>query len=72
MEEWDLKSLLFIYWKDTALDSVETYFWEDSAYVSLNGATTDVWEGRFSWICLEISLLLKYKNRGVGPKNFIV
>ena len=41
-EEWDLKILLFIYWNDLPLGSVETYFLEDGAYLSLKGATAGV------------------------------
>ena len=40
--EWDLKILLFIYWNDLALGSVEAYFLEVGAYLSLKGATADV------------------------------
>ena len=36
MEEWDLKILLFLYFNDVALGSVETSFSEGRSYVSLN------------------------------------
>ena len=71
-EKWDLKILLFHYWNDLSLGSVETYFFDVGAYVSPKGDTTGVWEGRFCWIWLEISNFFKYKNEGVGRKNFIV
>ena len=70
-DEWDLKILLFNHWNDLALGSVETYFLEFGAYVSVKRATGCVWEGGFCWIWLEISHFFKYKNGGVGPKNFI-
>ena len=43
--DWSLKILLFNYWNDLALGSVETYFREVGAYVSLKRAATGVWEG---------------------------
>ena len=43
--DWGLKVLLFNYWNDLALGSVETYFREVGAYVSLKRAATGVWEG---------------------------
>ena len=57
---------------DLLLGSVETYFLEVGAYVSLKGATAGVSEGHFCWIWLEISQFLKYKNGVVRPKNLIV
>ena len=57
--EWDLKLLLLNYWNDPLLGSVETYFLELGAHVSLKRTTT-------------LSLFLKYKNGRVEPKNFIV
>ena len=68
---WDLKILLFDFWNDIALGSAEIYFLEVGACVSLEQATTGLWEGRFCWIWLKISHFLKYKNGGVQPKNFI-
>ena len=53
-KEWDLKILLFNYWIDLVLGSVETNFLNVSAYVSQKGATAGVWEGRFFLIWLEI------------------
>ena len=41
MEEWNLKMLLFNYSNDLVLGSVETYFLEVRAHVSLKGATAD-------------------------------
>ena len=49
-----LKILLFNYWIDLVLGSVETNFLNVSAYVSQKGATAGVWEGRFFLIWLEI------------------
>ena len=69
-EEWGLNILLFNYWNDLALDSVETYVLEVGVYESLKEATTGVWEGCFCWLWPEISRFSKYKNRG-GPKSFI-
>ena len=46
MREWDLKTLLFNYWKDLVLGSVETFFLEASAYMSLKLATAGKWVGR--------------------------
>ena len=71
-DEWDLKILLFNYWNDLVLGSVETYFSEINACVSLKRATVGVWDGGFCWIWLKISLFVKYKDGGVGPKNFFV
>ena len=71
-EEWDVKFLLFNYWNYVALGLVEIKFFEVGAYVSLKGATAGVWEDRFCWLSFEISHFLKYKNEGVGPKNFMV
>ena len=45
--EWDLQILLFKYWKDLVLGTVETYFLGVGAYVSLKRAPTGVWEGSF-------------------------
>ena len=67
-EDWDLKILLFNYWNDLALGSVETYFFEVTAYMCLKGATAGVWEGRFCWIWLDMSHFVKYKKGVVGPK----
>ena len=71
-EEWELKTLLFNYWNDIFLGSVETYFLEVGAYVFVKRTTASVWEVRFYWIWLEISHFFKYKNGGVWPKNFII
>ena len=60
------KTLLFNYWNDLVIGYVEKSFLEVSAYVSLKGATTDVWEGRCCWIWLEISHFFKYKKRRSG------
>ena len=49
-EEWGLNILLFNYWNDLALDSVETYVLEVGVYESLKEATTGVWEGCFCWL----------------------
>ena len=71
-EEWNLQIFLFNYWNDLPLGSVGTYFSDVGAYESLKGATAGVLEGRFTWFWLEISHFLKYKNGGVGLKNFSV
>ena len=71
-EVWDLKILLFIYWNHVFLGSIETYFLEVCAYVSVKRTTASVWEVCFCLISLEISHFFKYKNGGVGPNNFIV
>ena len=65
MEEPDLKLFMFNYWNDLVLDSVETYFLEVGAYVSLTRATTGLWEGCFCWIWVKVSHFFKYKNGGV-------
>ena len=70
--EWDLEILLFDYWHDLALGSVETCFLEIDSYVSLELAATGLWEGRFFLILVKISRFFKYKNKGVEPKIFIV
>ena len=67
-EEWDLKILLFDYWHDLTLGSVETCFLEIDSYVSLERATTGLWEGCFCLILVKILRFFKYKNGGVGPK----
>ena len=72
MEEPDLKLFMFNYWNDLVLDSVETYFLEVGAYVSLTRATTGLWEGCFCWIWVKVSHFFKYKNGGVRRKNFTV
>ena len=59
--EWDLKVFILNYWNGLALGSVQTYFLEVGAYVSLKRATTGLWEG---WLSLKISHFLKYKNGG--------
>ena len=46
-EEWNLKRLLFNYGIDLALYSVETYFLEVGAYVSIKRATAGFWDGGF-------------------------
>ena len=61
-EECDLRLLWFNYWNDLVLGSVETYFLEVGAYVSLKRATVRPWEVRFSWIWPEMSHLFKYKS----------
>ena len=51
-KEWDLKILLFNYWNDLVLGSVETYFLEVDEYLSLKWAATGLWEGpitEFEW-----------------------
>ena len=53
-EEWHLNSWLFNYWNDLALGSFETYIFEVGAYMSLKGASTGVWKGRFHWIWVKI------------------
>lgn len=68
---WDLKNLLFRYWNDLILVSVEKYFLEVTACVSLQRATTALWEGCFCWMWLKISLFSKFKSGGVEPKSSI-
>ena len=70
--EWDLNVLLFNCWNDLVLGSVETYFLEVGAYVSLKLATTGVSDGHFCWTSVNISSFFKYKKGRVGPKNFAV
>ena len=72
MEEEDLKLLLFNYWNDLVLSSVETYFLKVVPHLSLKGAIAGAWEGCFFWIWLEVSQFLKDKNGGIWHKNFIV
>ena len=69
MEEWDLKILLFLYFDDVALGSVETPFWKADH--------TCLWTSHHR--CLRGSFLLnltgnftffKYKYVEVGPKFF--
>ena len=69
-KEWDLKVLLFNFFNCLVSGSVQTYILEVGAYVCLKRATAGIWEGRFCWIWLKISLFLKYKNGGVGPTIF--
>ena len=71
-EKWKLKDLLFNYCNDLFLGSVETYFLEVGAYLSVKRATASVREVRFCLISLQISHLFKYKNGGVEPISFIV
>ena len=61
--EWDLKILLFNYWNDLVLGSVDTYFVEVGAYVSLKRAATGVWEGRFCRIEWKYHNFLNIKKR---------
>ena len=70
--KWDLNVLLFNYWKDLLLVSVETYFLEVAEYVSLKRAAAGVLEGRFCTILVKILHLFKYKSGRFGPKDFIV
>ena len=64
--------LLFNYWKDLALGSVEIYFLEIGACVSLKQAASGVWEDHFCGISVKILKFFKSKKEGVGPENFIV
>ena len=59
-EEWGLNILLFNYWNDLALDSVETYVLEVGVYESLKEATTGVWEGCFCWLWPDRTGFSKY------------
>ena len=68
MEEWHLKTLLFLYWNDLALGSVETSFLEDGAYVSLKVSGRVVFAD-FDW---KYHIFLNIKNGGVKPNNFFV
>ena len=70
--EWEQNVLFFNYWNDFILGWVETYFLEVSAYMSVKRATAGVWEGRFFRIWVKILHLLKYRNEGVGLKDFTV
>ena len=70
--EWNLKVLLFNYWNDLVWGSLEAYFLEVGACVSLKRARADVWEGGFCWMWVKISQFFKYKNGWVEPKSFIV
>ena len=70
--EWALKLLLFNYCKDLVWGSIETYFLEVGAYVSLKRATTGLSEARFCWIWVKMLQFFKYKNGGVGPTDFTV
>ena len=70
--ELDLKTLLFDYWNDLVLRSVETCFLEVGGYMSLKRTIKGFWEGRFCWVCVKSPQFFKYKNGGVEPKNFIV
>ena len=72
MGEWNLNILVFNYWNDLVLGSVETYFLEVGAYMCLKGATTVVWEGCFCWVWVKQPQFFKYKNGGVGSKNLSV
>ena len=69
--ESDLKILLFNYWSDLALGSVEIYFLEVGAYASPKKAITGVVKvvfAEFEWRYQ----FFKHKTGGVGPKSFIV
>ena len=57
---------------DLFFSSVEIYFLEVGARVSLKGATTGLWECHFCWIWEKISHFFKYINGGLGPKTIIV
>ena len=70
-EEWELKTLLFNYWNDIFLGSVETYFLEVGAYVFVKRTTASVWEVRFYWIWLEISHFFKYKTEECDLKTLL-
>ena len=71
-EKWDPKIFMFNYWNDLVLGFEETYFLEVGAYVSLKEAIAGLWEDRFYWILAKTSQFFKYKNGGVGPKDFTV
>ena len=47
MGDLDIKVLLLNYWNDLDLGSLEAYFREVGAYVSLKRAHTGVWDGCF-------------------------
>ena len=57
---------------DLVWGSVEKYFLEVGAYVSLKRVTTGVQEGRYCWILVKMSLFLKFKSRAVESKSFIL
>ena len=63
---------MFNYWNNLFLGSVETYFLEVGAFVSVKRAPASVSEGRFYLIWLEIAHFFKYRQGGVEPKNFFV
>ena len=70
VRECELKIFCLIYWIDLVLDLVQTNFLEVGAYGSLKPATAGVWQSRFCWIWVKISLFFKYKDRWVGCENF--
>ena len=53
-DEWNLTIFLFEYWNSLAIDTVQTYLMQFGAYMSLERATTCLWQGCFSWIWLKI------------------
>lgn len=54
------------------MESVETFFLEAGADVSLKRVTTVIRESCFCRIRAKVPLVLKIKNRGVEPKSFTV
>ena len=54
--------LLFNYWKGLVLRSVQTYFLEVRAYMSLKRATAGLWEGLLCCVWLKILLLSDTKT----------
>ena len=66
--EWDLKPLIFNYWNDFIIGSVQTCFLKVGAYVSLKQASV----GHFVLNLTENVTFFKHKNGQVGPKNSYV
>ena len=54
--------LLFNYWKGLVLRSVQTYFLEVRAYMSLKRTTAGLWEGLLCCVWLKILLLSNTKT----------
>ena len=70
--EWDLKRLLPNYWNDLVWGSLEIYFPEFGAYVSLKWATAGVLDGRFCRIWVKIPQFFECKKGREGSKNVTV
>ena len=67
----ELKILLFNYWNDLALGSVETFFLGGGAYVSLERVNTGIWEVCFCWVWMKISYFLNINTEEWHLQNLL-